>query len=290
MGIDKDKQVNAGNFEKKYKELMLSDEQEKQLYYAFKATTQIFCELNIKYFVSFGTLIGAIRHGRRMPWDDDIDIIISKPDMDKFKKFLGNNNEELHRTRHPGKELYSWKLKNLNNKFIPVPKTENSDLIVHFKPWGMPIKIWKTEVTNPKMQKSGWGWPFVDINSYEIVNGNVVVPKHELKYGHIKSFQHPVDKIYPLKKADFDGMCVPVPNESVDVIKRDFGKDVLEKCFVSYNHKVTKQKFKKIYENELASDIEAFSLPIENFCDFNAKGHRWADAHKGINCTELFYS
>lgn len=55
-----------------------------------------FCkENNITYYLAFGTLLGAIRYKKFIPWDDDIDVLVPRKDYNKLLT-LFKDDEKYH--------------------------------------------------------------------------------------------------------------------------------------------------------------------------------------------------
>ncbi|SDB15620.1 LicD family protein [Eubacterium oxidoreducens] len=89
--------INREEFLKpEYRDDWYVDERMKAIWYS---QLEMICEVNkicekhqIKWFIAHGTLLGAVRHGGFIPWDDDIDINMPREDYERFRKIA---NEEL---------------------------------------------------------------------------------------------------------------------------------------------------------------------------------------------------
>ena len=64
---------------------LLSLQEIKQIEYGILKMFDSFCkENNIRYFLSNGTLLGAVKYGGFIPWDDDVDVLVPREDYNKL--------------------------------------------------------------------------------------------------------------------------------------------------------------------------------------------------------------
>ncbi|MDE5885516.1 MAG: LicD family protein [Oscillospiraceae bacterium] len=133
------------------------------------------CERNdLRYYLAGGTLLGAIRHKGFIPWDDDIDVLMPRPDYDKLQTLAAQVNNgryqiashELKNLHYPYCKIYDTTTK--IKKCYDSDKTEQSLWIDVFPLDGLPKEKKKVDQI---FRKSLWLRKLLTVQSSRIGTG-----------------------------------------------------------------------------------------------------------------------
>lgn len=108
---------------KSYKYLQLEDIKKISLE-ILKKVAKICDDNGFRYILAYGTLIGAIRHHGFIPWDDDIDIQMPRPDYERFLTYMETHHDELGNLR-------VFNRNNTKNYFYGITRVCNTDFEIH---------------------------------------------------------------------------------------------------------------------------------------------------------------
>jgi len=142
----------------------LSLEQHKEIMLSILKEFHTYCvKHNIKYSLSGGSLIGAVREGGIIPWDDDIDVILMPEEYEKFEKALKNDKLKF--------EYIGYN--NMDGYYNP----------------GFKIVDNKTKIIE-KGKKQNYG-VFIDVFRYNYIPDNPIIRKfYTIKYKYMLSIIH----------------------------------------------------------------------------------------------------
>lgn len=235
-------------------------------------------ENNIKYFIMFGTLLGAVRHKGFIPWDDDIDIAMMREDYIKFleiapkklrpKFFLDNidNNKKwyLHFSKVKNKntifeEEASVGFDGAKNIFVDIFPIDfiNDDhfskkVIFKEKIVAFLSSIMRTKTFNRvESKKALFASKFIsNETAIKLINKVCISKKRTdnvVYYSwHLSNcFLAPYNYFFPLKKIEFEGKKYYAPGNYKNVLTHLYGEDYMELPPVEKRrtHKPIKIKF-----------------------------------------------
>src|SRR5690554_148839 len=67
----------------------ISNKKVQEVEFLILKTFDKFCEThNLIYSLGYGTLVRAVRHQGFIPWDDDIDVIMARPEFERLLELL----------------------------------------------------------------------------------------------------------------------------------------------------------------------------------------------------------
>lgn len=68
---------------------------------------------NLTYFLDAGTLLGAVRNGKFIAWDDDVDVMMPRQDYEKLKHLVSGFSDDVFFQNHDTDPHYTWYLPRL---------------------------------------------------------------------------------------------------------------------------------------------------------------------------------
>ena len=100
----------------------LTFEETKQIELGILSYFADFCERNgLRYFLAYGTLLGAVRHKGFIPWDDDVDVQMPRQDCERLIEIFNKGNNSPYRLITPyDKESYYTILKIIDTRTVKV--------------------------------------------------------------------------------------------------------------------------------------------------------------------------
>ena len=218
---------------------------------------ELLCEIDrickkhgIRYWLSSGTLIGAVRHGGFIPWDDDLDIEMMREDYDRLMDILPTELPSTmalqnYRTDYTYFFFYAkvrdrrsllsegnnydrmWKEQGIYIDIFPLEYQPISIHKISEKTAGHMYKIWRTCTDDnlgirKVMRLFHFNRRFVfpllrlvcSISGTDVITSGMGIPYHNPRFAK---------DIFPLATLKFEGREFPVPHNYDHMLRLMYG-------------------------------------------------------------------
>lgn len=205
----------------------------------------IFEKNDIRYFLSYGTLLGAVRHKGFIPWDDDLDICVFEEDYVKGIQLLREQLDHKYIVHDEHTDAIYWcpfsklRLKESETECVLWPE----DNKLKFRGICLDVfRCWKVKRSSKFYLKMEGYFEMLN-KCFRLKAGkrNILLPYYFIMWSYYTlvncfwgkeqwwcdpaTLCAPVytDDLLPLKKGEFNGKLFPIPNHPEKILRSKYG-------------------------------------------------------------------
>jgi len=174
----------------------MSDRDAAILDHILRRFTEVADKANVTYFLYWGTLIGSYRHHGRMPWDDEVDLMIPASQKQRVIEV-----------------------------FAPLSPTYIINRSATYR--------WKFHMANSTAIRQGFSWkfPFLDLSFYS--ENQTTLWDEDPTF--TPSNTYPKKVVFPLCRRPFSKLVLPAPRDPSTFLKLG-QFDIVQCASTFYNH------------------------------------------------------
>ncbi len=230
--------------------------------------TMICDELEVKPFLAYGTLLGYVRHGGFIPWDDDIDLFASREDFYSIIEYFSERNllymkQFMPEENEKNIELYKkWAVTHQDDFFAVLDYDGEIHICKYNDKYEYVIidifilDTYKNDISfkelideKQRFENDIRGCKDIVeyIDYYFNLNSNLIDPNgNKISTGIVTPYSYdvmknckdflPYEAIYPLQQAEFENAKCWIPNNARQFLEYRFGDYLSFPDDVGFSH------------------------------------------------------